>query len=115
VSAIDRDHLPRHPGGLVRDEEEDAVRDVLGLAQAARRDLSENRALPLIAVALPLADARRVREHEARRDAVHGDAERAELVRGLAREPDLPRLGARVGLDSGEADAASRARGDVDD
>src|SRR6266576_3356049 len=115
MAAIDRDHLPRHPGGLFRDEEENAVRDVLGLAQAARRDVPENRPLPLLPVALPLTDARRVGEHEAGRDGVHGDAERPELVRGLAREADLARLGACVRLDSGEADAAARARGDVDD
>ena len=36
-------------------------------------------------------------------------------MRGLAREADLARLRARVGLDSGEADAAAGARGDVDD
>src|SRR6266550_1179724 len=115
MAAIDRDHLPCHPGGLFRDEEENAVRDVLGLAEATCRDLSENGALPLLPVALPLTDARRVGEHEAGRDAVHGDAERAELVRGLAREADLARLGTRVRLDPGEADAAAGARGDVDD
>ena len=36
-------------------------------------------------------------------------------MRGLAREADLPRLRARVGLDPGEADAAAGAGRDVDD
>src|SRR5256714_14275392 len=115
MPAIDRDHLPRPPGGLLGGEEEDAVRYVLWLAEAPRRDVPEDRALSLLPVALPLTDARRVREHEAGRDAVHGDTERPELVCGLPREADLPRLRARVRLDPGQADAAAGARGDVDD
>src|SRR5205085_8716054 len=39
----------------------------------------------------------------------------AELVRGLAREPDLSRLRARISLDPGEAHAPAGSRGDVDD
>src|SRR4051794_4917709 len=115
MAAIDRDHLPRDPRGLLGDEEEDAVRDVLGLAETPRRDVAEDRALPLLSVALPLADARRVREDEPRCNAVHRDPERAELVCGLAREADLARLRARIRLDAGEADAPPGPRGDVDD
>src|SRR3954464_5753352 len=109
MAAIDRDHLPGDPRGLLGDEEEDAVRDVLGLAETPRGDVAEHRALPRLAVALPLADARRVREGDPGRDAVHRYPERAELVRGLPREANLARLRARIGLDSGEADAPARA------
>ena len=38
-----------------------------------------------------------------------------ELVRELAREADLPGLGAGIGLDAGEADAEPGAARDVDD
>src|SRR4051812_19443943 len=109
VAAIDRDHLPRHPRRLVGDEEEDAVRDVLGAAEPPRGDRLDEPPLPLLAIALVLRDRGRVREDEPRRDRVHRDPERPELVRRLTREAELTRLRARVRLDAGEADAPSGA------
>src|SRR5262245_21391211 len=101
MAAVDRERLPGHPRRLFGDEEEDAVRDVPGLAEPPGRDALQQRALSLLAVALPLRDARRVREDEPGRDAVDRDPEGAELVRGLPREPDLARLRTRVRLDAG--------------
>src|SRR6185437_7005774 len=115
VTAIDRDHLPRHPRRLLGDEEEDAVRDVVGRPEPPRRDRLDEPAPALLAVALVLRDRRRVREHEARRDRVDRDPEAAELMRRLPGEADLARLGARVGLDAREAHAAPGAGRDVDD
>src|SRR5581483_1139590 len=115
VSTVDRQHLAGDPRRLVGNEEEHAVRNVLRCAEPPRRDRLEQPLLSLFPVALELRDRRRVREDEARRDRVHRDPERAELVGGLPREPELPCLGARVCLDSREADAASGAGRDVDD
>ena len=49
------------------------------------------------------------------RDAVHANAVGAQLARGLAREADEAGLGARVGLDAGEAVRAPGAGRDVHD
>ena len=89
--------------------------DVVGRAEALERDAIDQRALPVLAVRLPLPLGRRVRAHEAGRDVVDGDAPRPELVGELAREADLRRLRRRVGLDAGEADAEPGAARDVDD
>src|SRR5262249_21637757 len=64
---------------------------------------------------VPLTLSGRVGAHEPRRDTVDRDAERTQLVRELAREPDLAGLGAGIGLDAGEAHAEAGAAGDVDD
>ena len=85
------------------------------LAGRAGRDVLQQRPLAVGAVAVPLGLGGRVGEHEPRRDAVDGDAERAQLVGHLPGEADLAGLRRGVGLDAGEADAAPGARGDVDD
>src|SRR5665213_3268129 len=80
VTAIDRDHLPGHPRRLLGDEEKDAVGDVLRGAETSRRDRLHEPRLPLRPVRLELRDRRRIREDEAGRDRVDGDAEASELV-----------------------------------
>ena len=71
--------------------------------------------LPVRAVALPLPLRRRVREHEAGRDRVHGDAVRRELPGELLRQADEGVLCRRIGLDAGEARAQAGAGRDGDD
>src|ERR1700689_5816231 len=115
MSTINRDRLPGYPRRTLGDEEQHAVGDVLGLSQSPHGDALHQLALALLAVALPLPLGRRVGEDEPGSDAVDRDAERTELVRHLPGEPDLARLRAGVGLDAGQADAAARSRGDVDD
>ena len=110
-----RQHLAGDPAGIVGREEQHAVGDVVGRAEPLQRDAIDERALALLAVRLPLPLGRRVGAHEARRDVVDGDAPRPELVGELAREADLRRLGRRVGLDAGQADAQPGAARDVDD
>src|SRR3954451_24510526 len=113
TATVDRDHLAGQPRGSA--QEHDAVGDVLRPAEPPERDPLQERALPLLSVGVPLRDRRRDREDEPRRDRVDRNAERAELVRRLAREPELAVLGAGVGLDAGQGHAAPRARGDVHD
>ena len=84
-------------------------------AEALERDPLDERPLALGAVRLPLALGRRVGADESRRDVVHRNAPRAELVRELPGEPDLRRLRGGVRLDAREADAEAGAAGDVDD
>src|SRR6266704_3232170 len=115
IAAVNRDRLPGHPGGLLGGEEQHAVGDVGGLAQPAHRDAVDQCPLAVGAVALPLPDAGRVRQHEAGGDAVDRDPERAELACHLAGEADLGGLRAGVGLDPGLADAEPGRRGDRDD
>src|SRR5262249_36627288 len=115
VATIDRENLAGHPRRLVGGEEEHAVRDVLGRAEPPHRDRLHQPPLPLLAVALVLRDRGRVREHETRSDRVDRDPEGPQLVRRLTCEAELAGLGARVRLDPRQADAASGARGDVDD
>src|SRR5580692_2938221 len=115
MSTINRDRLPGHPRGPLGYEELHAVGDVLGFAEPARRYALHQLPLALLAVALPLPLGRGVGQDEPGSDAVHGDAERPELVRHLPGEPDLAGLRAGVGLDTGQADAAACSRGDVDD
>src|SRR5262249_36839033 len=91
------------------------MRDVLGLAEAAQRDALDQPLLALGTVGLPLPRGRRVGAHEAGRDVVDGDAELPELMRQLAGQADLRRLGRGVGLNAGEADAEPGAARDVDD
>jgi hypothetical protein len=86
-----------------------AVGDVVGRAETLERDAIDERALPFLAVRLPLPFGGRVGSDEPRRDVVDGDAPRAQLVGELPREADLRGLGRRVRLDAGEADAESGA------
>src|SRR2546423_115029 len=106
---VDRQHLARDPRGPRRDEEAHAVRDVFGTPEAPQGDPFDEPPLTFLAVAFPLLFGRRIGPHETGSDAVHGDAERSELVRHLTREPDLTRLGACICLDAREADAAPGA------
>ena len=94
---------------------ERTVRDVFGTTQPSQRDSLDESLLPVLTVALPLLLGRRVGPHESRRDAVHGDAKRPEHVGHLACEPDLAGLGARIRLDTGQADAPPGAGRDVHD
>ena len=77
--------------------------------------LSTRLTLPFRAVSLPLPLARRIGAHETRRHAVHGDAERSQLMGELPGQPDLASLRRRIGLDAGEAHADAGTTGDVDD
>src|SRR5665213_3042406 len=80
VAAIDRDHLPGHPRGLVGCEEEDAVGNVLRGAETPRRDRLHEPRLSVRPVRLELRDRRGIREDETGSDRVDGDAETSELV-----------------------------------
>src|SRR6266404_2862985 len=84
-------------------------------AEAAQPQALDQSLLALLAVGFPLLLGRRVGAHDARGDVVDGDAERAELVGELARQPDLRRLRRGIDLDAGEADPESSAARDVDD
>ena len=69
-STIDRDHLPRDEGGLVRSQEDDGRRDVFGATQArrhrAQRILCEEEVpiIPFFVTSLNLAVAPRVQRFE---------------------------------------------------
>src|SRR5215469_15257970 len=115
MTTVDRDRLAGYPGRPRADEEQHAVGDVRGLPEPPRGDARHQFPLARLAVAGPLPLGRRVGQDEAGRYAVDRDAERPELVRHLAGEPDLAGLGAGVRLDSGQAHGAPGARGDVDD
>src|SRR5215475_2902337 len=115
MATVNRDRLPGHPSGPFRGEELHPVRDVLGLAEPPHRDAGHQLGLALGAVAVPLDLGGRVGQDEPGRDAVHRDAERAELGGQLAGQPDLAGLGAGVRLDSGPADGQPGGRGDVHD
>src|SRR5579872_2131817 len=115
TATVDRDRLPGDPGGPLRHEELHAVGDVRRVTQAPGGDALDQEALPLLAVALPLALAGRVGPDESRCDAVDRDPERPELLGHLPGEPDLARLRAGVGLDPGLADGQPGRRRDVDD
>src|SRR6185436_11726857 len=115
VSAVDADRLAGDVPGVVRGEEEHGAGDVLGLPEPAEGDALDELPLARVPHRLPLALARGVGADESRRHAVDADAELAELPRRLPREPDQPRLGAGVCLDSGETVRATRAGGDVHD
>ena len=116
MSTINRDRLPGHPRGRAR-RRRTARRWRCPRRCPSRRsgDALHQLGLALLAVALPLPLGRRVGQDEPGSDAVDRDAERAELVRHLPGEADLAGLGAGVGLDAGQADAAARSGGDVDD
>src|SRR5689334_25117682 len=112
---VDRQYLASDPPSIVGREEQHAVRDVLGCTESLERDPLDQRALAFLAVRLPLTLGRRIRAHESRRDVVDRDVPRPELVRELARQPDLRRLRRSVRLNSRETDPQSRATRDVDD
>src|SRR5262249_20894747 len=109
-AAVYADGLSGDPGCVVRREKAYGARDVLRLTQTAQRVRLDERGLPRFAHCLPLGLGGGIRAEEARRDRVHADAVLAELARGLTREADQTRLGARIGLDAGEAVGATGAR-----
>jgi len=108
--AVDRDDLAGHPARPRRGEEAHAVGDVGGLTEPAGGDPGDQRPLPVRAVAVPLGLRGRVGQHEAGRDAVHGNPVRAELVRHLPGEAELAGLGGGVGLDARLADGQPGGR-----
>ena len=100
---------------IIGGEEHHHRGDVVGRAEPLQRDVLKQPLLALLAHRLPLPLGGRIGADEARRDVVDGDVPRPELVRELARQADLPGLGAGIGLDAGQADAETGAAGDVDD
>ena len=93
-AAVHADGLPGDVGRVVGGEEAHGARDVLGRAQAAQCDRVKQRLLAGLAHRVPLGLRGRVRAHEARRDAVHANAVRAELGR-----PGLMEVLSVVGLE----------------
>ena len=101
---IYRKHLTANPPGVIRGEEQHAVRDVIRRAQALEGDALDQFALAFLAVSLPLAFGGGVGAHEAGRDAVDGDLPGAEFVPKLTGEGDDRRLRRRIRLDACQAD-----------
>ena len=71
--------------------------------------------LTRLAISRPLPFSRRVRQHEPRRDRIDRNVPRPQLMRQLPGEPNLPRLGACIGLNSGQAHPEPRPRRDIHD
>ena len=78
--------------------------DVAAPTQSAHGDALQQTLLARVTESLPLPFGVGVGTDKARRHAVDGDAEGSELVGQLPNQADLPRLGAGVGLDPGQAD-----------
>src|ERR1700761_5808327 len=95
--------------GLARGQERHRLRDLLGLAEAAQRDLRQQRGFLRLGQALG-----HVGLDEARRDAVDGDVAAAQLARQRARHARHAGLGRGVVGLAGVA-AGAHDRGDVDD
>ena len=93
----------------------DPVGDVLGPGPAAASRCPRRSGPGPRCRSSPTASRGGVGQHEPGRDAVHRDAGPASSCGHLPGEPDLPGLGAGVGLDAGPADAPPGAGGDVHD
>src|SRR5690606_11511553 len=104
-AAVDADAFAVDEGGMRRTEERDECRHLLRLAHPP------DRVLPVQALAHVVGElADELGSHEARRNGIGGDAERADLLRERPRETGDARLGGRVMGHAGAAAACEVRR-----
>src|SRR5688572_19432342 len=106
LAAVDDQRLARHAPRLLREEEDDGVRDVLGLDLPSERGqrrvvgddlLGPDPLLPRAGADVLIVPYLRALEDVPRRDAVHADPRLPELESPAPHEVDLRRLGRVVG------------------